>query len=320
MNLRFVRRISLFFALSAVTCTMLFAQTRRVTVLPKEVYVGDSMEIRYMFSAETKILEDSMEYLVVQPPEMKDCTIQKMTVARFGTEYMLSVHCIPWSPGVLDIPPVTLPVVTEFSDEPCVVDVPPVIIQSIVEHTQKKDLRPVKAPLVIPGTTWLIYGLSIFAVVAVVLLVLLFIHIKGAYRRVRYFISLIGETLNYKSFRRKIKRLMRRQEKYDSVSFALVFSKYIKKYISNRFKHPFESETTSGVRNVLFERYNGLWSKKCSEAASSVADILLRCDSVRFSGDETGLAELPAGERKLLCQRMLEIAFIFEKEEIDADI
>ena len=64
------------------------------------------------------------------------------------------------------------------------------------------------------------------------------------------------------------------------------------KYISNRFKHPFESETTSGVRNVLFERYNGLWSKKCSEAASSVADILLRCDYVRFSGDETGLAKL----------------------------
>ena len=85
---------------------------------------------------------NSMEYLVVQPPEMKDCTIQKMTVARFGTEYMLSVHCIPWSPGVLDIPPVTLPVVTEFSDEPCVVDVPPVIIQSIVERLKKtSDVR-----------------------------------------------------------------------------------------------------------------------------------------------------------------------------------
>ena len=154
MRARFTLCLLSFFLCAAALFCM---PDGRVSVMPKDVYVGDEAEIRFEFSFAEKLFEGDSPSLNVQafadvsdmsdvPPgsrseneELKrifftdDYTIQSMRLKGSPPSYVLSIVFIPWKTGEIDMSAFDLSSVLGLSVRPFLTDIPPVHIQSITE-------------------------------------------------------------------------------------------------------------------------------------------------------------------------------------------
>ena len=240
------RKIFFCFFISCLILPQLVAQTmynQTVTVLPKEVFLGDEMEIRYSFSTNVELIGNEDGVIKIEAPVMDSATIKNIELVGHNGNYILSVQCVPWIVGMLDIPPIDIAPFTSTISVPFILDIPPVTIETIVEKTQKKDLRPVRPPIVIPGTTWILYGLIFLGILLVILLIVILIRIKNVKAGLSSFFERIFSSRNYRRTIKKIKKLSRTAKKISDSDFAKEASFIIRKYFSIRFVHNFEAET-----------------------------------------------------------------------------
>ena len=310
----------------------------QTVVLPRDVFVGDEMEIRCTFSCEAPLLADGVFSMDIAPEtlsDMADMTVKSVTLQRAGSSYMLSMLCVPWSLGDIEIPPVLLyeseEVATsatneETSEEEVVevektrifLDIPAVTIKSIVTYTGASDLRPSKAPLLIPGTTWVIYILSIIGIIILVTLVVILIRFRSFRKKVHAVVTACLVVKNYHSLKYQLRKLMKGKKPVTDIQFADIVSHLIREYISFRFSYNFRSETPAGIVEA-FERITvGLFSVEAGEAIQVLSEVLMRCDYIRFSGDDGEAGKFSVDERIRICSSVIEAAVCLEKDEINA--
>ena len=150
---------------TGVSAEDIYISDMQTVVLPRDVFVGDEMEIRCTFSCEEDLLPEDVLSIDIAVDEIPDMTVKSITLQRAGLSYMLSMLCVPWSLGDIEIPPVLLysghveETETESEEDGDVaeniniyLDIPAVTIKSIVNYTGASDLRPSKAPILVPGT------------------------------------------------------------------------------------------------------------------------------------------------------------------------
>ena len=88
-------------------------------VMPKIVYIGDTVEIRYIFHSEAKLFggefSDSPSAFLNLNTEYDffkanaaDFAVTKATLEKINAEYTLTMTVIPWKTGYLQIPPFNL--------------------------------------------------------------------------------------------------------------------------------------------------------------------------------------------------------------------
>ena len=94
----------LFLSLSNFVAQTLMNET--LTVLPKDVYIGDVIEIRYSFTTNINLTDDLT--VDIELPESKDYEILSMKLTGANGSYVLQISCIPWKVGALDLPKIDL--------------------------------------------------------------------------------------------------------------------------------------------------------------------------------------------------------------------
>ena len=158
-----------------------FSQTllnESFSVVPKDIYIGDLVEIRYNFSTNINLLEQ--QDVKISFPENLKYEILTSSLSGDNGNYTLEISCIPWETGTIDLPKIELSEYIENLSTSFAIDVPSFTVLSIVERTNKKNLQSVAAPVLIPGTTWFIYFVIILCLLLISLFIYFLFHSKRA--------------------------------------------------------------------------------------------------------------------------------------------
>ena len=331
MRARFMFCLLSFFLCAAV----LFALDGRVSVMPKDVYVGDEAEIRFEFSFAEKLFEgdspllnarafaDVSDMSDISPgsrsenEELKrifftdDYTIQSMRLKGSPPSYVLSIVFIPWKTGEIDMSAFDLSTVFSLSVRPFLTDIPPVHIQSITEKTGEKQLRPVKGPIIIPGTTYAVFAfcavlLLFFAVVTALLI--RFALIRGFFQA---FFERMFSSQSFRAVCRELLFLEKRGQALPSGVFCTRLSRLIRSYLENRFSYPFTAKTSSELVPAFSEFFAHSASERSYAYMQDLYEVCARCDYIRFSGESVFSRE----ERIDSVQRVRSALLYFEQPE-----
>lgn len=191
-------------------------------LIPREVFVGDTAELSFESGAFSSILEPGTLYALPSEdfPVSDDLAIKSILVAQNGAAASVTIRFVPWKAGVLTIPSFELKKVRVM---------PPVVrIASLVEKTGRTVIEPARPPLLVPGTTWLLYG-SVAAFLCLAAL--------GSFAAVRlgkYFLQSPGKR-NAKRraavFMKEAKALERAAGKTSSSSWYARFSLLLRRYL-----------------------------------------------------------------------------------------
>ncbi len=285
----------------------------QIVVLPKDVYVGDQMEIRYTFATSIDLSPDVQLPLELTPPDISDLTILSMTLSEADSSgangYVLSIQCIPWKAGIIDIPPLQ----DNLSME---IDVPPISIQSILVHTGNQELRDIMPPVLIPGTIWIIWGL-VLLVLAIGAGIIFFLgQLKKRGLNLLQFWYLIISTPYYRRVMRTLRRLTRKNALYDDQAFALTVTQCLRSFLTERFQFDFTTVSSSDTVLVFCDITADTQDQPVIDQMCIVEQILVRMDYVRFSGADNQSSVLTLDERKAVISAIRQAVRFFEKGEL----
>ena len=138
-------------------------------LIPKKVYIGDTAELRCTFNSPDPFLKQLTSSGTAELPLVSQSTepqeeyvIKNISLSPSGIDfYQLTITFIPWKTGDLLFPSMKI----EGSD--IVLEFQPIQIVSLIanENTNTSTIRDTAAPLLLPGTTYKLYGTLSFFVI-----------------------------------------------------------------------------------------------------------------------------------------------------------
>jgi hypothetical protein len=284
-----------------------FSQTlmnETLTVLPKDVYIGDIIEIRYSFTTNINLIDNLT--VDIQLPENPDYDILSMKLIGNDGSYQFVISCIPWKVGSLDLPKIDLSKYSQSLTTSFAIDIPSITVQSIVKKTGTNEIRPVASPLLIPGTTWLIYIFIFLIIIFLSLTIYLLIHTKKVISFWNNYIQNRISKKNLKKTVKQIKKLNKKSAKYDDSNFAKQLSIITRQFLSTRFKHNFNSVVSSKIWYEINNIFQDTLPDFIEDKVFVVSSVLERCDYIRFSGGKEEDSSFSFVERSSLSENLIE--------------
>lgn len=311
-------------------------------VMPKIIYIGDTVEIRYIFHSEAKIfsgdfsdsqaafLSLNKDYDFFKANEA-DFSVKNVTLEKINAEYTLTMTVIPWRTGFLQIPPFNLNSLVNSSMDfavskkspvftPFIINLSPIEVKSLVSKTKNKSFMPQSSPLVMSGTTGLLVILSISALVIFSTLIFILLHIPK--------VAVFVRNLNYlyslkKNSRKTIKRLLKLKKESPKIHSDKDFSEklqhILRDFLNKRFSHDFSSITTGRFYALFTDLCGGELGENQSTAVENLISIFSRLDYIRFSNDSKFLSESENGgtkERISITEASVSLIADFDNDEI----
>jgi hypothetical protein len=250
-------------------------------LIPREVFIGDTAEFSFTTLAFNDALDPETVFVVPQSelPVSPDVTIESIVIARRGEISTITIRFVPWKSGVIKLPPVTM---KKKSAEP-----QPLRIGSLVEKTGHTTLEPPRSPLLVPGTTFLLYAL--IAIIVAVLAVLVFAGVK-----IRRFLSGVSSGWSARRRMRTLNRelvvLSRLIRKQNRSVWYVEFSACVRRYlgeVSSGDPSAFLAQTVTEIMAAVAGTpafFEFLSPARLAETES----LLVRLDVIRFSGRDDG--------------------------------
>ena len=307
-----------------------------LSLTPSDVTVGERTQLVYRFETEQPFpLKDvtltEKDEIIIKANEAGGYSISSIQFESNGSDCAMAIDFIPWKAGELVFVPFDFSsiIVDDLVDETAInendgdqsenyiIQVPPVMIRSVTEETGISALQPPSPPLVIPGTTYTVY-LAVF-VCALFVMLCTFVLLK--FRQIRELCRNIWANTkrrhNVHKFIRLLKSFVNAKGSFsDDVYSAERISKQIRIYLEGRFALPFETAVTGEIISVA----EGAFKECCMESLATVQKVLVRCDELRFSGDDQQKV-FAKDERNALAAQLKASVLHFEKfHEIESDI
>ena len=307
------------------------AQSTQAALIPKDVYVGDEAEIRFefsfagdLFSPDTSGLSGGMQERVAPSRTVStaaicellsadDYTVKKLTLSGNGNLYVLSVFFIPWKTGELDMEAFDLASVFELSASPLFIDIPGVEIQSISEKRGEKNLRPVRGPLIIPGTTYVVVLFSALILVLCAAGLTVLFRFKLIRNFAESFFARIFSSRNYLKACRELLFLEKNGGEMDAALFCSRLSDLIRVYLEKRFMQPFTAKTSGELTASFSALFAGTASETSCEYIHELYEVCARCDYIRFCGIQN--PDFSAEERLFHIGKTRKALVYFEQPE-----
>ena len=258
-------------------------------LIPKKVYIGDTAELRCTFNSPDPFLKQLTSSgtaelpLVSQSAEpQEEYVIKNISLSPSGIDfYQLTITFIPWKTGDLLFPSMEI----EGSD--IVLEFQPIQIVSLItnENTNTSTIRDTAAPLLLPGTTYKLYGtLSVF-----VIFLLICIRIILKRKNILFYINQKRLLKKYKKNKKQtIRNLYKIADeaeaaKIDDQTAAENLQKSLRTYLEIRFDYPFTHTVASEIMQGWQTATGGLLSDTKTEAFGNIAASFIRTDFIRYS-------------------------------------
>jgi hypothetical protein len=308
---------SIFLLIFMISALLFAEESSAVQILvPKQVFVGDTAEIQYVFRSDVDFFPEQQSggtkknslNLVTDcsafVSRADDCLVKSAVLERNGYEYTLILTIIPWKSGMLDFPPFDLRELTVRSlnrnsklASPATrmsfpVDLDAVAINSLVEKTGATSFRPPSPPLVIPGTTWVIYGLIVL-LICFVIFVFIFIRripvISAAWEN---FCTMIFYRRSSRASIKQLRLILKKE--CDDAAFCEAIQNIMRGYLERRFDSAFASETTRCLSARFTELMGSSLSPEQESAVQELTELFYRTDYVRYARGSADAMRQPA--------------------------
>ena len=308
---------------------MVYLKTEQI-LLPRQVYIGDRAEIRCTFDTDSVSIRNAVAGKgIVELP--KDCfsgnldlsryEIKKVTIeAGSYNQYTLVVSFNAWHTGKIVIPDFDVGAAINSDAEVYVVKFNPLDIVSITEAESVSIIRDMHSPLLLPGTTYKIYG----ALILLILFIIFLIRIIVKRHTVKFFLKnkilLWRYNKNKKqTFRALIK--IKQNSRLEDNEAARRIQNVMRAYLEFRFDYPFTKKVSSEILKGFYEATNNLISDKKIPACEEITQVFIRTDYIRYSKD----SKFEGGEKAQIIGKLLNDIDVLETVEqeipdIDATI
>ena len=289
--------------------------TAQQILVPKKVYIGDTAELRCTFKSSTKLSElhiTGTELADIKDfAASKDYDIQSITLVPAGVDfYQFSITFVPWKTGEIVFPSY---IITEADIE---IIFQPVQIVSLIstDNTSLSNFRDIAAPLLLPGTTYKLYGgLTVF-----ILSLIILIRIIVKRKSLLFYINTKKLQRKYKKNKKQtIKNLQKTLHEYESknanhaVEAAEKLQHILRNYLEVRFDYPFTKAASSEIMPGFYKATGGLLSEKKTEAFGQIAASFVRTDYLRYKNGSA----FKAGELAKLVENNISSIEILEQIE-----
>ena len=312
-----MKKFLLLFLVFFLSASVLFSDNLQL-VMPKIIYIGDTVEIHYVFHSEAKAFSGNFSDSPACSLNLNtnydffrandsDFTVKTARLEKVNAEYTLTLTIIPWKTGLLQIPPFNLNSLVNSSMDfavskkspvftPFIISLSPIEVKSLVTKTKNKSFMPQSAPLVMSGTTGFLAILAVGAFFLFSLIVFILLHIP----RVGFFLRNLSRLYFLKkNSRRAIKKLRRLQKESDRIPSDKDFSEKIqhivRKFLQGRFNRDFSSITTGSLYNIFTDLCGGELEESQDNTVEKLISIFSRLDYIRFSEKASFLNEAENG-------------------------
>lgn len=286
-----------------------------ISVTPSDVTVGSKAQIVYhaknILQNPQKIsIKLTEEDLINKGISDKDCKILSAQIESASKDCTVVLNIIPWKSGELQIPSIDF---SSKNDGSLIIDFPPISIRSVLQETGTTELASESPPLVIPGTTYAVYGISIVFLCLFIALLYIILHTKQIKKALDSFFEKIGQSRNYKHFLKKIKKLQKNKDISDKeIATEIVLS--LKTYLQHRFDSPFSAFSSCEILKELNEIYAPQKTQTFIDCIKSLESILNSCDFIRFATNSCEIQKFSQEEKAKLFSTVQNIASFLEKE------
>ena len=258
-------------------------------LIPKKVYIGDTAELRCTFNSPDPFLKQLTSSgtaklpLVSQSTEsQEEYVIKNISLSPSGIDfYQLTITFIPWKTGDLLFPSMEI----EGSD--IVLEFQPIQIVSLItnENTNTSTIRDTAAPLLLPGTTYKLYGTLAGFVIFLIICIRIILKRKNILFYINQKRLLKKYKKNKKQTIRNLYKIADEAEaaKIDDQTAAENLQKSLRTYLEIRLDYPFTHTVASEIMQGWQTATGGLLSDTKTEAFGNIAASFIRTDFIRYS-------------------------------------
>lgn len=258
-------------------------------LIPKKVYIGDTAELRCTFNSPDPFLKQLTSSGTAELPlvsqlaeSQEEYVIKNISLSPSGIDfYQLTITFIPWKTGDLLFPSMEI----EGSD--IVLEFQPIQIVSLItnENTNTSTIRDTAAPLLLPGTTYKLYGTLSGFVIFLIICIRIILKRKNILFYINQKRLLKKYKKNKKQTIRNLYKIADEAEaaKIDDQTAAENLQKSLRTYLEIRFDYPFTHTVTSEIMQGWQTATGGLLSDTKTEAFGNIAASFIRTDFIRYS-------------------------------------
>ncbi len=308
----------------------------RQTLIPKEIYVGDTAQLSYSFQSQTDFyalaragggasrLEGGILYFDISGGYFKAmesyCSVTQLSMRQVGMTYTLVLNFVPWKTGRMDFIPLDMGKLCK-ADCGTVIRLDSIEVLSLSEKLGVTTLRPPAPPLLLPGTNYIVWILIILLVLLLGLLAMLAVNFSAAVRHAVLFKERIGYRRNAFLTRRRLKGLLKGAR--EDTDFARDWQQVMRGYLNYRFSMSFVSVTSKDIYRAVSQATGDMLGMEQENAVLSIQSVFIRTDYIRYAKDSPDSRKLPAedheaaftpGERERLVELSLVDIGELEKE------
>lgn len=258
-------------------------------LIPKKGYIGDTAELRCTFNSPDPFLKQLTSSGTAELPLVSQSTepqeeyvIKNISLSPSGIDfYQLTITFIPWKTGDLLFPSMEI----EGSD--IVLEFQPIQIVSLItnENTNTSTIRDTAAPLLLPGTTYKLYGTLSGFVIFLIICIRIILKRKNILFYINQKRLLKKYKKNKKQTIRNLYKIADEAEaaKIDDQTAAENLQKSLRTYLEIRFDYPFTHTVASEIMQGWQTATGGLLSDTKTEAFGNIAASFIRTDFIRYS-------------------------------------
>lgn len=304
------------------------AKKTHQVLVPQNVYIGDSAELRVSFSSENahKLLKDSSSVELplsnfVEDLQFQDYQIEKITLLSNGqNNYNFVITFIPWKTGNINFPNYNL-----LPEENVILKFETVSISSLLKD-ESVGLQEQAAPLLLPGTAYKVYGILILSILVLFVGIRLIVKRDSVSSYLKRRKLLKKYKKNKKSTIKNLSKILKNKDLSD-VDFASNIQNAMRNYLEARFDFPFTKTVSSEIKEkYLFAVESASEQKFC--AIECIQKIFCQTDIIRYGQKSFGINKTSflENEKETLVDQLiqsietLEIVEVFEIENKEKNI
>lgn len=275
---------------------MTITNTQQI-LIPKKVYIGDTAELTINFNSSSEI----SGWNWTSSLNLKDYDIKDLQISKSGINYyQLVIKFTPWKTGTIDFPDLEL--ITASVTDSLILVTDPIQIVSLVEQNQITGIQGAKNPMLIPGTTYKIYGFLITTVLLLLILIRALIKRKKIAQFIRERKLRRKYLKNKKKSLRALSNLLKNNNSRESLTdkeFSGAVQNIMRTYLEIRFEYPFTKAVSSSICKSFYDATSGLSEENKYDAVEEIEGIFIRTDYIRY-----GNGSLSSDERKQIIENL----------------
>ncbi|MDD7269844.1 MAG: hypothetical protein PUH13_08590 [Treponema sp.] len=292
---------SLFLLTTAPAFAQLSVSAQQI-LMPKKVYIGDTAELRCSFNTDLdlfkKLPKGSSKELSVtsftSELNSKEYDIKNIQFITNNTSYYtLVITFVPWKTGNIRFP--AYDVVSGFclatdsqniNHSSLILSFDDVNIVSLTEQNSIDSPRGALSPLLLPGTTYKIYGIIILLIV----LAILTLEAILKHKKIATFIRTQKLLAKYRKNKKQTLKALNKlsAEEISDKETAEQLQKCMRNYLKVRFDYPFTNCGASEIMSGFYKATCGLAGEVKENAVGEIAAAFIRTDFIRYSHNSYG--------------------------------